>query len=164
MGLKNKIIGGIIAAGILAGGIYFENQYSRNKSRAKYLEKWNESQKPIVATVLSESYENTLSPVEKWSGFVSHSNPTVKLDSKYSLRIKTEDGRVLGLSIIDGGTAKKEGLDQIIEKGSIISFPTGNVVPHPFYLKGAAQDYEETWFKPETQVGTKMAHRITVLK
>ena len=125
-----------------------------------------ESERPIVGTVLAESYQNTLSPVPKWNGFVSYSNETVKLDSKYTLKIQTDDGRILGISVIDGYDVKKESLDAIIEPGSRISFPTGNMRTGNAWGSGPGNRYypRETNFTPETQAGSKRADRIKVVR
>jgi hypothetical protein len=134
------------------------------KEKAKDLfNKWNESQKPIVGTVLSEQYENALARVPEHNGIFSQSNETVKLESEYSLKIKTDDGRIIGLSVIDGDSVKKEALDRIIDEGSRVSFPQGSV-SRPNHLYGYVfHDLSETYFTPTTQAGTKRADRITVL-
>lgn len=172
MGLKNKLIGGLVSVGI-AVGAYFAGSSMLEEDR-KYERLFEEGKRPIVGTVLEESYQNTLSPVpEKHiSGLVSqaYSNETVKLESKYTLKIQTDDGRILGVSIIDGddswdGTpVKKESIDAIINKGTRISFPAGNM-RHGNWLEGSThREYpNETHFTPETQAGNKRADRIKVL-
>lgn len=160
MKLKGKIASfATISLAVLAG-IKFNNHL--NDLDKKAIEMLNKSSEPIVATVLSESYENELSPVKKWNGLVSYSNETVKLDSKYSLKIVTNEGDTLGLSVIDGGNIKKESLDMIISEGSRISFPKGNLRDIGYRLP--SKDSGETYFTPETQVGTKRADRIKILR
>jgi len=164
MGLKSKVIGGLVSLGIVAGAYLGISSVDR-----KYERLFEEGKRPIVGTVLEESYQNTLSPVPNWNGFVSYSNETVKLESKYTLKIQTDDCKIIGVSVIDGdgryGTpVKKESIDAIIEKGTRISFPAGNM-RHGNWFDGAShRDYpNETHFTPETQAGNKRADRIKVL-
>lgn len=155
MTLKNIIIGGLIASGITGGALrilYIDKQFK------KFFEY---SEKPIVGTVLEESYQNTLLPVPNWNEIVSCSS--------YTLKIQTDDSRIIGVSVIDGDDlegrpVKKESLDAIIEKGTRISFPCGNV-RHGYLLHGTAHRYysNETFFTPETQAGNKRADRIKVM-
>lgn len=136
-----------------------------------YEQRFEESNKPIIATVLDESYQNTLSPVPNWNGAMSYSNETVKLESKYTLKVETNDGRILGVSVIDGKTnhdggraVKKESLDAIIEPGTRISFPAGNL-RHGNWLSGSGHNtyLDEAYFTSQVQAGNKRADRITVL-
>ena len=88
------------------------------------------------------------------------------LEWKYTLKIQTNDGRILGVSIIDGdgslGTpVKKESIDAIIGKGTSISFPTGNM-KHGNWFSRLKHYPNETHFTPETQAGNKRADRIKV--
>jgi hypothetical protein len=86
------------------------------------------------------------------------------LDSKYTLKVKTDDKRILGISVINGGNIKKESLDMLIEKGSKISFPVGNIHSVDEGLPVRLIIYpEETYIKKESQTGTKRADRIRVL-
>jgi len=149
MGLKGKVIGGAVALAIGVGG-YLSNDFQN--------ERYARSHEPITGTVLTEQYKNQLSPNPEFNGLVSYSNEPVKLDSRYTLKIKTDEGKILGVSIIDGGNVKKESLDALIGEGTRISFPRGRV-PGPWrpYLD------EETLFEEDTQVGTKRADRITIL-
>ncbi len=166
MGLKG-IITGIVAISLIGGAIEgirssINNRYVRD------LRAYGASQELIMGTVLGESYENRLVPVpEKHiSGLVSqaYSNPTVKIKSSYTLRVRTEDGRVMGISVIDGEGIKKEALDQIVGEGSKISFPTGNIVTKPKYGGDPLKtDTQETYVGPDAQTATKRAHRIRVL-
>ena len=68
----------------------------------------------IVGTVLEESYENVLTSVPEYhrEGLVSqsHSNETLKVESKYTIKLKTDDSRTIAVSIVDDHT-KKESLD-----------------------------------------------------
>jgi len=143
-----------------------------------------ESDKPIIGTVLKAWYERVLSQVPKqYSGgpFVSCvSNETVKLDSKYTLRVETDEGRVLGISVIDFCDHTKESLAILIdsaeevglEKATKVSFPQGNLhhwryVDHLLFRGKReihqSRDYEETYFQAYTQFGTKRADRIRIL-
>jgi len=165
MGLRNKIIAGTVALAIgVAGnrGISGINAY--------LAEEWKKRQVPIVGIVLEESYENTLSPVDRWNGLVSYSNETVKLDSKYTLKIKTDDGRVLGVSVIDSkgsrseGAVTKESLDALVNVGSIVTFPLGNWKSASWIGDKRVVRYpSETNFTQDVQKGTKRADRIKVL-
>ena len=166
MGLRNKVIAGAVALAIGVGS--YLGIGARNTNLAEDFVKQN---KPIVGTVLAESYKNQLSSVPEYhsSGLLSeaHSNETVKLDSKYTLRVRTDDGRTIGVSIINSepyGTATKESLDALIEEGTRISFPRGNMRATNFFM-GAAHNYDkkETSFQDDTQMGTKRAYRVKVL-
>jgi len=131
---------------------------------------YEQGQSRITGTVLQEVYENTLSsvPERHIGGLVSqaYSNETIKLDSKYTLKLQTDDGKLIGLSIIDGARTKKEGLDILIqsaeevgiENATRISFPIGNL--YKSRRNGRLQG--ETYFTPETQFGNKRAGRIRI--
>ncbi len=165
MGLKNKVIAGAVALAIGVGG------YFGISSRNEYLRtEFAKRSQPIVGTVLEEGYQNTLTPNPEWNGLVSYSNETVKLESKYTLKIKTDDGRILGVSIIDSrgtkseGAKKKESLDALIDDGSRISFPAGNWKSDSWIGNERVVRYPaETNFTPDTQHGTKRADRIRIL-
>jgi len=133
-----------------------ENQHKIN---------YAESQKPIVATVLEETRENELKPVSERhiSGLVSqaYSNETVRVDSRYVLKLKTDDGKTLGVSIRDSPRIDKEALDAIVDVGTRISFPKGNFSYFKRRRFGAIP--EETYFYNDTRFGNKRASRITVL-
>jgi hypothetical protein len=171
MTLKNKIIAGSVLATLALGSI----GYFGIKSRKEYLTtEFQRKNTSIVATVLAEEYQNTLSPnPEKHiNGLVSeaYSNETVKLDSKYTLKVETDDGRILGVSVIDSmgtineGAVKKESLDILIKTGSRISFPSGNWNNDNFTSRDRiVRSPSETDFTENTQYGTKRADRITVL-
>ncbi len=165
------VVGGVLGAvgtGFIFGILLYILSYgSTQRQRQENEILYRESQKPIKGTVLEESYENNLSsvPEKRIDGLLSqsYSNETVRLDSKYTLKIETND-RTLGISVIDGGNITKESLDVLIEKGSKISFPAGNIYGiddgppmRPIVYQ------EETWIKQESQTGTKRADRIKVL-
>jgi len=159
---KNRVTTGAVALAIGVGS------YLGINARNQHLEEdWARLNKQIVGTVLAEGYQNKLSPNPEWNGFVSYSNETVKLDSKYTLKVRTDDGRIIGVSVIDSGpygTATKESLDALIKEGTRISFPRGNMRAK-FFLWGAAHNYDkrETSFRAKTQIGTKRASRIRIL-
>jgi hypothetical protein len=162
MGLRNKVIAGAVALAIGVGGYFGIG--ARNTNLAEDFAKQN---RPIVGTVLAESYQNTLVPNPKFDGLVSYSNETVKLEPKYTLKVRTDDGRTIGVSIINSepyGTATKESLDALIEEGTRISFPRGNMRATNFFM-GSAHNYDEreTSFQDDTQMGTKRAYRVQVL-
>jgi len=174
MRLRSKIISGVVAVALIGGSVSLINWNSERyaESREKKLEDFVRSEQPISATVLHESYENRLEPVPEIhiDGLVSqaHSNPTVTLESAYTLKIRTDDGRVMGLSVIDGGNFRKEALDQLIDEGSRISFPTGNLCKvdyrgHPIFVGLDIEVYaRETYIEPNAQTATKRADRIRV--
>lgn len=164
MGLKSKIIGtiaGLSLSSVLGFGLYGLHQNCQRNSQ-EAMERFRDGQVPIIAEVLTESYENHLSPVKKWNGAFSYSNPTVKLDSKYTLKCKTKSGHHFGLSVVDGGSVTKESLDQLIDVGSRIYFPRGNFSQEP-NGPWLPEYREETCFKQDTQAGSKRADRIRVL-
>ena len=159
MSLKNKVIGGLVSLGVVAGSYLLISPFDK-----KYERLFEEGKRQIVGTVLEKNYQNTLSPVSKWNGLVSYSNETVKLESKYTLKIQTDDGRIIGVSVLDGCGVKKESIDAIIDKGARISFPAGNMRQGNWFASGGHRDYpNETYFTPETQAGNKRADRIKVL-
>lgn len=133
----------------------------RAKSAKRFQEEYDKSQQTIEATVLDEVYENRLEsvPERHVDGLVSqaYSNETVKLNSRYTLRIKTRDGKTMGLSVVDGGGSKKEALDLIVNKSSRISFPKGNLI------SPGRHDPRETYISEDSQIATKRADRINVL-
>ena len=136
--------------------------YARNQAML------DTSNTPITATVLAEQYANRLVAVEKWDGLVSYSNPTTTLDSKYTLKLQTDDGRIIGLTIKDFRDVTKESLDILIqgaeevglEKATRIQFPQGNLKGHKGYIE---RFFGETDFKTKSHSGTKYAHRIKIL-
>jgi hypothetical protein len=173
---KDKIRGSITADGVFAtlmGGVLvsvlvgmptiFYSQYSNESKKREY--RYELGLKPIRGEVLEERYENTLSsvPEKHIEGLVSqaHSNETVKLESKYTLKIQTQDGRTLGVSIFDGPYTKKEALDILIDKGSWISFPRGDM-----YESTGKYNYDyvegETFYDDNTRFGNKRADRIEI--
>jgi len=170
MKTKSKIIAGVATLAIGVGSSL--GVTVRNANLAENFAKQN---KLITGTVLTESYQNTLVPNPKYNGVVSYSNETVKLDYKYTLKIKTDDERIIGVSIINSypyGAATKESLDVLIESAeevgidnaSRISFPRGNMRAKNF-LSGSAHNYDkkETSFQENIQMVTKRAYRVKVL-
>jgi len=88
------------------------------------------------------------------------SNETIKLQSNYTLKVRTVEGKILGISIIDSPNTKKESLDILIDKGSKISFPQGN-----WYEAVNGKHYKfdnETYFHENTRFGNKRANRIRI--
>ncbi|MBW2996166.1 hypothetical protein KY332_02565 [Candidatus Woesearchaeota archaeon] len=154
--LCSAFIPALIAIGLLAGPSHKEME----RERARL---YQESLTPVVATVLEESYQNTLSKVPEYDGWVSHSNETVKLESKYTLKCKRDDnGKIIAVSVVDGESVKKESIDRLVNKGSRISFPAGNHYQQSIPLREFYHP-DETYFKEGTCAGTKRADRITVL-
>jgi|TARA_Y100000296_G_C4999682_1_gene169544 hypothetical protein len=162
MTVKNKVIAGAVALAIGVGSYLGINARSQNLA-----EDFARQNEPIVGTVLAESYKNTLVPNPERNGLVSYSNETVKLEPKYTLKVRTDDGRTIGVSIINSepyGTATKESLDALIDEGTRISFPRGNMRATNFFVgSGHNYDKRETSFQDDTQMGTKRAYRVQVL-
>jgi len=119
------------------------------EANRRYEGLFEESNKPIVGTVLTET----------------------RGDGVYSLKIKTDKGKILGVSILDGiddGSGgypiRKEALDEIVDVGMRICFPKGNMRHGNLYVGAAYRTYQnETNFTLETHAGNKRADRITVL-
>jgi len=162
-----------------------------------------ESQEPMTVTVLGFDYNNKLSSVPEYhrkdrkTGLVSQaqseafSNETVKVDSTLAISAQTEDGRPLGLAVIDSvtGGQTKEGLKALLDgmkPGTRrLQFPQGNIMTRreawpmrrdivdlSYHHKKAISedtirssygDPKETYFTPDTQFGTKRADDIRVL-
>jgi hypothetical protein len=103
---RNAFVAGGAVVGLMFGIPIYLSCGHIQRQRQEYKRLYHKSQEPIIGTVLEESYENNLSsvPEKKIDGLLSqaYSNETVKLDSKYTLRVKTDDKRILGISIIDG--------------------------------------------------------------
>lgn len=117
-----------------------------------------------MGEVLEEKYieARNLLKNPKFSGIVSYSNETVKLgDSKYILKIKTDEGKIISVSVIDSGDGQKEALERLIEEGSRVSFPRGNFYGSPWMRK---VDLRQTYFHEGTQTGIKRAGWISVLE
>lgn len=158
---------GVIGIGI---GIYLRN--------INLSENFLEHNKPIVGTVLEEIYdENTLELNTRryvdWGifGMVVYPDHTLKPASKYTLKVKANDGKVMEISVIDSeiyGGGTKDSLERIIEEGTRISLPKGNMRAKNFFSNffnssNKNYDLKETYFQDYTQFGTKRAYRIKVL-
>ena len=158
-GIPTLMIGGTLG---VIGGIIISLQCTTEELKRAY----EEGNRIISGKVLEERYENTLSsvPEKEIRGLISHaySSETVKLDSKYTLRVQTDDGRILGVSIVDAPDVRKESLDILInaEKQTRISFYEGNLVKTENNIHGYEVLDNETYFTPETQFGNKRADRI----
>lgn len=87
-------------------------------------------------------------------------------EEEYILKVHTDDGRDLFISVADSPRMSKSGLDLMVNKGSKISFVEGNLQMQsdligPTY---AARILNETDFsRPGTHYGRKRADRIRVL-
>jgi len=165
MGLIKKVIGLGIVGALTVGGWSKLDSYD-----GKLKERYAQSCRPIVGEVIEEKYINprTLLKNPEYDGLVSHSNETVKLGrSIYILKIKTDGGKLISVSVMDNGDGKKEALDQLIEVGSRVSFPRGNLLGGPwesFFPNGDGVDEAQTYFHERTQVGTRRAGWISVLE
>jgi len=148
--------------GIFGIKSYQEKVREGNK---KAEEAWQKSSEPIIAQVLAESYQNTLIPNPKWDGAFSYSNETVKLEAKYMLGLETNEGKELGLSVIDSASFSpetKEALDAIVHKGTWVCFPKGNLAARGNW-DSQIKFNRETYVAENTQMVTKWAFRIKVL-
>jgi hypothetical protein len=138
-----------------------------------------QSNQPIFATVLEDVYKTYSGEEQRTAtssglgvsvpisgdaskmglvgvgGSTRYSVPVVK--SEYNLRVKTDEGRDLVISIFDSESVKKESLDMLISPGTKISFPTGNRGVYSF------ERDKETDFSSGARVGSKRADRIKIL-
>jgi hypothetical protein len=150
-----KLVPGLCVLGMIATcGFGFWTQVEQNKSleaTKASLEAYNNSMKatqifesdvPICGTVLEETYAINSS----------------EIDSKYTLKIRTDDGRrTLGVSILDGHDTRKESLDAILDPGMRVCFPRGNLTPEGYV------DEFETYFNDNSLIGSKRVDRITIM-
>lgn len=158
-----------------------QNEY--NRQQKEYSTIFN--QQPIYAEVLEERYTSSLENVEKeakleGSGIsvgtggigMAGGSGTIKYDGlenkdNYTLKVKTREGKILGLSISDGPTQSKKNLDVIINVGSIISFPPGNLEQGEIndgliHAVGYKVISEETNITNNTSIASKRADRIQI--
>ena len=70
-------------------------------------------------------------------------------------------GKTISVSVTDSGDGKKEALEKLIEKGSVVSFPRGNINESIWRVDS---DVSQTYFHEGTQAGVKRAELITVYK
>lgn len=166
-----KVITGVVYTAAIATMVGFaatlgESPAEKDKRQQEELRIINERDARITGTVVEESYQNTLKPVPEVhiEGLVSRafSSETVKIESKYAITAKTDDGKVVAVSIIDRGDRTKESLELLIKPGTRISFPKDNI---RFFNNGrfAYDTGRTTYFEPETQFGTKYADEIRIL-
>lgn len=158
MTLKSKLVGLGICGSVLFGG-----WIGINGVREDMRKDYEKSRELITGEVVEEVY------LESWSllksperdGFVSYSGETVKLgDTKYILKIRTDSGNIIAVSVIDYGDGEKEALERIVETGSRVVFQRGNLFSGPYL---AMTDEKQTYFYERTRVGTKRAGWIHVL-
>jgi len=169
--MTKKDIGFMVAISLVVGSIFFglitsSNNVAKQREKRNF-ELYKISQQPIVGEVIEEIYSDRLEsvPARRINGIVSqaYSNETVKLDSSYTLKVETSNGRVLAVSVIDGPGVKKEGLDILINArseevaGSMIRFPRGNL-----QQRGSYTVPNEKYFHEDTQFGNKRADRIKI--
>jgi len=131
---KKKCIAIARSLALGAVGYFLAREYKND-----YHRKWYESERRIVGTVLDSTYTN----------------------NTYSLRLLTEDGKILGLSVIDGSSVKKEALEKIVTEGSVVSFPVGNYIGWKLFW--GQIDRNETYFNENTEIGTKRADRLEII-
>ena len=65
--------------------------------------------------------------------------------------------------MIDAGDFKKESLDALVNEGSKISFPKGNIMRGNNWRTGLRRYFGETYFGVDTQMGTKGVDAFKVL-
>ena len=158
-----KLIGTAIVmmlAVVIALGVYTHEQAAELRANEA-----RRSEQPVVVSILEkpEFKKDRLAKVQEYEGVFSYSNETIKLDSALTLKVLTDSGQVMGLSIKDGGTSTKEALWMLIKdnwQSCRLQFPTGNLQIREGFNQVLRQ---ETWVTPETQTATKLAHRVKVL-
>ena len=129
-------------------------------SKKKNEELFRESQRPIYGIVTEEKYENYTGEAKREFAFsgrrVKYSLPVSA--SRYTLKVRLDNEEELAVSVFDSEDTKKESLDMLINPGSRISFPRGNLRwrGDHFGVEG------ETYFTPEIKIGSKRADRIKV--
>jgi hypothetical protein len=125
----------------LMGSIYIQEWMDEDKRRGKIFYAGT-----ITGTIQEEIYSNTKN----------------KSESKYTLKILTDDKRTIGVSVLDAPDTKKESLDILIDKDSRVRFPVGNVQRGD---KSYNYSYvsDETYFGPNTKFGNKRTDRIEIL-
>ena|SRR3989344_1351893 len=117
---------------LIAGSTLFLMGCGRNELSQKEKELLNESNELVLGEVVDENYfASGLSVVdEKYiTGLVSqaYSGPSLTTkDSIYLVKIKTNEGRVISLNVLDDLTPK-ESVNQVIGKGDKIGFRKGNI-------------------------------------
>ncbi len=162
-------IGGILSVmlffGSVGGGVSYLSYMGIEAQKQKKAEAFEKGQKPIVGEVVDEVYEKRLEKVPEVykRGLVSqaYSSETVKLDSKYILKHRTLKDREISVSVLDSEDKDKESLDILVDAGSVVSFPRGNI-------EKSGDSYstinKETYFKEGTQFGNKRVGRIKILE
>lgn len=122
----------IVGCSFLIGYELYDKQKRLQEEYDKYSGK-------ITGTVIEEKYNNA--------------------NLRYTLKLQTIEG-IIAVSVVDTYRVKKEGLDALIEEGSVVSFERS-----PFYQdgEGLGKYKEETNFTPDIKIGTKRADRIEVL-
>ena len=115
--------------------------FEKNKKQLQVAYKAGQTR--IVAEVLDKRYAKKLTSPEP------------------VYRLRTQKGKEIGLSIIDSEDKNNESLDILIQKGSIISFPKGNI-QRDKTTYGYSKIKKETYFQENTQFGNKRADRIRI--
>ena len=144
---KNVITGLILASiGVVSGNYLYS---AEQKLRKEY------NSGTITGVVLGEHYIRE---------HCKESEPATK--SMYIIKIKTPNGKLMAITVEDGREVKKEDLETIIEEGSVIAFPKGNVEKYLYGFHEYKTIPEKTslYRNPNLQSGTKIADRITIYK
>ncbi|MCA9459979.1 MAG: hypothetical protein KC550_05520 [Nanoarchaeota archaeon] len=158
------IVGSLITASYIG--------FSIMEADRKYERLFEEGKREIVGTVLGESYATVLS-LDSEGNEVKYTEKTVKFDNLYVLKIRTDEGKIMAISIFDEDDFRniearipitKESLDDKINVGDRISFPAGNMKHSDLFFNSTDRKYlNETYFTPQVRAGNKRADRIRVL-
>jgi hypothetical protein len=126
----------------------------------------------ITLTVLEKSPLTTsFQNVTKWTRDIDFGSPikyeTTEARKYLSIKGKTNDSSYsvldfISVDIFDGPTSTASSLDKLIDSGSVISFPAGNVDIDGSSLTGFSYIQGETNFERHTEFGNKRADRVMV--
>jgi len=197
--IKKIVIPAIFLVATLASGGCGDKRAAEERAtyaqvKEYYDTRFIDQNKPIVGTVTEEKYginlvsspgsirSESTSPSLLGTRTLSTSGSleSIKIYPFYIIKVKTDDGRNLAVNVLNSPGQPKEALDMLINQGTRVSFPHGNIeqiepdkYERTFYdsdsewRKMRAAGYEtlekETIFRANTQIGSKYAHRIKVL-
>ncbi len=127
--------------------------------------------KPVTGEVISTEYVNgqELLKNPEYNGLIAQSNETVKVgESKYIINLKTDEGKYISVSVTDENNGAKEALKGLVHIGSRITFPAGNIFARDSLDTITSDnvnilDWNQTYFKPDTQIGMRRAELIHVI-
>ena len=164
-----KEYGSILGILMGIGGLAYVGNYigkswdvSDKEDRQKAIIKVEESNQPLNGVIVNSKYQQGVVPIKGWDGAMSYSNPTLTKSSLYTLTIQLENDNLIGLNVVSTPKRTKESLQMLVEQGlKKISFPRGNLEMSGNYVIPLKH---ETYFKPDTQIVSKRAGRITISK